>query len=112
MPLNAKLALQHRRGGWSTTAEFQAVADKRQVSHVRNEIQTGGYGLFNLRSSYEWKYARLDVGIENFFDRHYSLPLGGAYLGQGSSMTTNGIPYGVPVPGMGRSFTVALTMHF
>jgi iron complex outermembrane receptor protein len=112
MPLNTKLAVVHRLGGWSNTAEFQAVADKENVSHVRNEVQTGGYSLFNLRSSYEWKYARLDFGIENLFNRFYSMPLGGAYVGQGSSMTTNGIPWGVPVPGMGRSFNFALNMHF
>ncbi|MDD2897758.1 MAG: TonB-dependent receptor plug domain-containing protein [Desulfuromonadaceae bacterium] len=112
MPLNVKLAVVHRRGGWSTTAEFQAVDDKRHVSQVRNEMQTGGYSLFNLRSSYEWKYARLDVGIENIFNRFYSMPLGGAYVGQGASMTTNGIPWGVPVPGMGRSFNASLNAHF
>jgi len=112
MPLNTKLAVVHRLGGWTNTIEFQAVADKENVSHVRNEVQTGGYSLFNLRSSYEWKYARLDFGIENLFNRFYSMPLGGAYVGQGSSMTTNGIPWGVPVPGMGRSFNFALNMHF
>ena len=112
MPLNAKLAVVHRLGGWTNTAEFQAVADKENVSQVRNEVHTGGYSLFNLRSSYEWKYARLDLGIENLFNRFYSMPLGGAYVGQGSSMTTKGIPWGVPVPGMGRSFNFALNMHF
>ena len=112
MPLNTKLAMVHRWGGWANTFEFQAVADKENVSHVRNEVHTGGYSLFNLRSSYEWKYARLDFGIENLFNRFYSMPLGGAYVGQGSSMTTNGIPWGVPVPGMGRSFNFALNMHF
>ena len=75
-------------------------------------MQTGGYSLFNLRSSYEWKHARLDVGIENVFNRFYSMPLGGAYVGQGASMTTNGIPWGIPVPGMGRSFNVALNVFF
>jgi iron complex outermembrane receptor protein len=112
MPLNAKLALVHRLGGWTNTVEFQAVAAKTQVSQVRNEVETGGYSLFNLRSSYEWKYARLDIGIENVFNRFYSMPLGGAYLGQGPSMTTNGIPWGVPVPGMGRSINVALNVRF
>lgn len=112
MPLNVKLALVHHLGGWTNTVEFQVVADKSQVSHVRNEIRTGGYSLVNLRSSYEWKFARLDFGIENLFDRFYSLPLGGAYVGQGNSMTTNGIPWGVAVPGMGRSFNVSLNMHF
>lgn len=112
MPLNAKLALVHRLDGWTGTTEFQAVADKNHVSHVRNEMQTSGYSLVNMRGSYEWKYTRLDVGIENLFNRFYSMPLGGAYVGQGASMTTNGIPWGVPVPGMGRSFNASLNMHF
>jgi iron complex outermembrane receptor protein len=112
MPLNAKLAVVHRLGGWTTTAEFQAVAQKHLVSQVRNEMRTSGYGLFNLRSSYEMKYARLDFGIENLFNRFYSSPLGGAYVGQGASMTTNGIPWGVTVPGMGRSFNVSLNLHY
>jgi len=112
MPLNAKLGLVHRLGGWTGTLEFLAVADKNLVSRVRNEMQTGGYTLTNLRSSYEWKFARLDFAIENLFNRNYSLPLGGAYVGQGSSMTTNGIPWGTPVPGMGRSFNLALNLRF
>jgi len=112
MPLNVKLAVMHSLGGWNSTAEVQAVTAKSQVSRVRNEIQTGGYWLMNLRSSYEWKHARLDFAIENIFDRFYSNPLGGAYVGQGASMTTNGIPWGVPVPGMGRSFNIALSLFF
>jgi iron complex outermembrane receptor protein len=112
MPLNMKFALTHRLGGWSGIAEFQAVAAKLHVSQVRNEMQTGAYGLLNLRGSHEWKYVRLDVGIENVFNRFYSMPLGGAYVGQGASMTSNGIPWGTPIPGMGRSINVALSVHF
>jgi iron complex outermembrane receptor protein len=112
MPLNAKLAVVHNLGGWSTTSEFIIVAEKSHLSGVRNEVRTGGYWLMNLRTSYEWKHARLDFAIENLLDRFYSNPLGGAYVGQGASMTTNGIPWGVPVPGMGRSFNVALSLHF
>jgi iron complex outermembrane receptor protein len=112
MPLNLKLAVVQNLGNWTNTAEFQAVAAKKQVSQVRNEIQTGAYSLFNLRSGYEWKQARLDIGIENVFNRFYSLPLGGAYLGQGASMSSNGIPWGVVVPGMGRSLNAALNVHF
>ena len=112
MPMNVKLATIHRLGGLTTTVEFLAVADKDKVSGVRNEMKTGGYSLVNLRSSYEWKYARFDFGIENLLDRFYSMPLGGAYVGQGASMSTNTIPWGIPVPGMGRSFNVSLNMHF
>jgi iron complex outermembrane recepter protein len=112
MPLNAKLAVMHNLGGWTTTSEIMVVDEKSHVSHVRNEVRTDGYWLMNLRSSYEWKHARLDFAIENLFDRFYSNPLGGAYVGQGASMTTSGIPWGVPVPGMGRSFNVALNLFF
>jgi iron complex outermembrane recepter protein len=112
MPLNLKLSLVHRLGALTTTAEFLAVADKDNVSRVRNEVQTGGYSLFHLRGSYQWKNARLDIGVENLLNRFYSLPLGGAYVGQGASMTTNGVPWGVPVPGMGRSVNAALNVYF
>lgn len=112
MPLNAKLALAHRLGSWTTTAEVQSVAAKKHVSQVRNEAATPSYSLFNLRSSYEWKHARLDIGAENVFNKFYSLPLGGAYVGQGSSMTTGFIPWGFTVPGMGRSINVAMNIHF
>jgi iron complex outermembrane receptor protein len=112
MPLNMKLAVVHKLGGWSSTAELQAVAEKKYLSQVRNEMHTGGYSLVNLRSSYEWEFTRLDVGIENLFNRFYSMPLGGAYVGQGASMTTNGIPWGAAVPGIGRSFNASLNMHF
>jgi len=82
------------------------------VSQVRNEVPTAGYGLFNWRSSVEWKEARLDFGVENLFNRSYAQPLGGAYVGQGASMTSTGIPWGTVVPGMGRSINFALSMNF
>ncbi|MEQ1591700.1 MAG: TonB-dependent receptor [Thiobacillaceae bacterium] len=112
MPINAKLALVQNLGSWANTAEVQLVAAKKHVSQVRDEVPTDGYGLLNLRSSYEWKQARLDVGIENVLNRFYSLPLGGAYVGQGMSMSTNTIPWGVTVPGMGRSINASLNVHF
>lgn len=112
MPPNVKLALIHKQGGLTTTFETHMVASKTNTSQVRNESETPGYTLFNLRSSYEWKHARIDAAIENLFDRFYYLPLGGAYVGQGNSMTINGIPWGMTVPGRGRSFNVALNLFF
>ncbi len=117
MPLNAKLALTQKIGRLTNTVEGQFVAAKDDVSDVRNEIETDGYSLFNLRSSYEWKQVRLDVGVENLFDKFYALPLGGAYLGQGTTMATNppagNYPqWGTAVPGMGRSIYVGLNVKF
>ena len=112
MPLNARLALTHQLGGWSGTAEWVGVAHKNRVSRERNEMRTSGYGLLNLRAGYAWKRLRLDFGIDNVFDRYYELPLGGAYVGQGQTMLATGAPWGVRVPGRGRSFNVGLSMSF
>ncbi len=115
MPLNAKLVLTQKLGGWNNAVEFVTALAKDKVSDVRNEIQTPGYSLFNLRASYSWKQVRVDFGVENLFDKFYSLPLGGAYNGQGTTMTTSGTssaPWGTAVPGMGRSFYAGLNVKF
>jgi iron complex outermembrane receptor protein len=65
-----------------------------------------------LRSSYEWKQLRLDLGVENLLNHYYAQPLGGAYLGQGAAMTSLGIPWGTVVPGPGRSINIGLSMRF
>jgi iron complex outermembrane receptor protein len=114
MPLNVRLSIEQRVGNWTNTIEEQLVSAKNDVSDIRNEMQTAGYGLLNLRSSYDSKHFRIDIGLENVLNKQYSLPLGGAYIGQGSTMSLNGsgAPYGIPVPGMGRSINTALNVKF
>ncbi len=112
MPRETKLALVHRRGGWTNRLAFEHVAAKTHVSAVRNEIRTPAYTLVNVYTSYEWKHARLDLGVENARNRFYLLPLGGAYLGQGNAMALNGIPWGMGVPGKGRSGNASVTFRF
>lgn len=116
MPLNARLSVTQRQGPWTNLAEVHLVDAKTDVSDIRNEVETPGYALLNLRSSYAWKTVRLDVGIENVFDKLYYYPLGGAYVGQGTTMppmtTAGSPPWGVPVPGMGRSIYTALNVKF
>jgi iron complex outermembrane receptor protein len=116
MPLNAKFSLEQKLGGWTNVAEVKLVSEKDDVQAVRKELRTPGYGLLNLYSSYEWKQVRFDVGVENVFDKLYYHPLGGAYVGQGATMssgTTAGTPqYGTSVPGMGRSINLGLTLKF
>lgn len=111
MPTNAKLTLEQKLGGWNSAVELELVADKDNVSSTRNELQTGGYSLVNLRTSYQYKQARFDVGVENLFDRFYNHPLGGTYLGQGATMGT-ALPWGTPVPGMGRSVYAGVSLEF
>jgi iron complex outermembrane recepter protein len=112
MPVNAKLAIVHSLGNWKNTIEEQLVGSKRSLSRVRNEIGTGGYGLFNLRSSYDWRKVRFDFGMENVLNKFYAAPLGGAYVGQGPTMSASAVPWGIPVAGMGRSVHVGLTYIF
>ncbi len=118
MPLNARLTLTHDIGAWDNGIDLVMVAAKDDISDVRNEIETDGYTLVDLRSSYTWKNLRLDFGIENLFDRKYALPLGGAYTGQGRTMSLNPpasdgmFAWGTAVPGMGRSFYVGFNYGF
>jgi iron complex outermembrane recepter protein len=115
MPVNSKLSLEQKWGGWTNAIEGQFVGAKSNVDQVRNEVKTGGYALFNLRTSYEWNNVRIDLGIENLFNTFYYLPLGGAYVGYRGTMSgglPNGVPWGIAVPGMGRSFYVATNVKF
>jgi iron complex outermembrane receptor protein len=79
-------------------------------------MPTAGYGLLHLRSRYELDSWRLEVGVENALDRFYDLPLGGAYVGQGTTMTIPPEPnqpqWGTPVPGPGRSVYAAASLRF
>ena len=54
------------------------------------------------------KLLRVDIGIENLFDK-FNDPLGGAYTSQGKTMSGTGVAWGNPVPGMGRSVYVGST---
>ena len=112
MPLNMKVSLEHERGRWTTVLESDIVARKRHVSAVRNEMETSGYALVNWRTSYQMPALRIDVGIDNLIDRAYRPPLAGAYVGQGRTMSGTGVPYGITVPGMGRSFYTGVTYSF
>ncbi|TXH68399.1 MAG: TonB-dependent receptor [Lysobacteraceae bacterium] len=117
MPLHGRLTLTQRKGGWRNALEVVGVDRKDSVSRVRNEVPTAGYGLVNLRLGYEWPRVRVDLGVDNLFDRLYALPTGGAYLGQGTTMsinppTPNYPRWGVAVPGPGRSIQAAVKLTF
>jgi iron complex outermembrane receptor protein len=92
------------------------VKGKNDGSDARNEIETSGYSLVNLRGSHSWKQVRVDVGIENLFDKFYYLPTGGAYIGQGTTMSTAAVgvvpQWGTAVPGMGRSIYAGVNYKF
>ena len=114
MPLNGKMTLTQQAGGWDNALELVAVAAKTRTSIERNEMQTPGYFLTNIKGSYTWQKVRLDAGINNVFNTFYYLPLGGAYIGHGATMSMNsgGAIWGTPMPGPGISIFSALTVKF
>jgi len=112
MPLNAKFSLNHNRNDWTNTLELELVESKTNVTSVRNEVETSGYGLIHLRSNYQWNSLRIDFGIENIFDKFYNHPMSGAYTGQGKTMSSTGVPWGLSVPGMGRSIYTGINYKF
>lgn len=111
MPLNARLALLHADGAWKSRVQARMVSNKSRVQAIRNENETSGYMLLDMYTSYEWKKARLDLGLENLLDKLYFDPTGGAYLGQGATMGAT-IRQGLQVPGWGRSVNVAVTFFY
>ncbi|MGE4071039.1 MAG: TonB-dependent receptor [Lysobacterales bacterium] len=112
MPANARLTLAQSRGQWNSALEWELVSAKTRVSDVRNEIATSGYGLLHLHGGYAWTRVRIDAGIDNLLDRGYALPLGGAYVGQGMTMSLNGVPWGIAVPGAGRTAYVGVRVNW
>jgi iron complex outermembrane receptor protein len=114
MPINAKLALDHRLGGWINSIEVQLVGSKNLVSQVRNELTTPSYALVNLRTGYQWEHVRLDLGVDNLLNQNYYLPLGGADLVDYKivSMMGTSPAYGFNVKGPGRSINGRLSVSF
>ncbi len=114
MPINLKLALDHRLGGWINSLELQLVGAKDDVSQMRNELTTPAYALVNLRTGYRWEYVRVDLGVDNLFNQLYYLPLGGADLVdyKAVSMMGSSAVYGNSVKGPGRSVNGRLTVSF
>jgi iron complex outermembrane receptor protein len=114
MPINAKLALDHTLGNWTSSVELHLVGSKDYVSSVRNELTTPSYALVNVRTGYQLQQARIDVGIDNLFNQYYVLPLGGADLANHWHMMgmMKVYDYGFNVPGPGRSFNGRLTVKF
>ncbi|MCW8884829.1 MAG: TonB-dependent receptor [Motiliproteus sp.] len=112
MPLNVTFTVTQQVGSWDNALEWKLVDSKDDVNEVRNETQTPGYGLVDLRLSHSWKKVRVGFGVDNMFDKFYYLPTGGAYTAQGSTMGVNNIPWGIGVPGTGRSFYASLNVSF
>lgn len=97
MPLNAKLTLTHKIGGWDNALEIEGVSGKKS----RRRPQRNPDRLLRLltrSASYSWRQARLDFGVANLFDRGYALPNGGAYTARAPPWASTASPGASPSP--------------
>ena len=117
MPINGKVGLEHALGRWSSGLEVLAVGHKDFVDTQRNEPETPGYALVNLRTSYGWSNVTFSGGIDNLLNRQYYEPLGGVDykdLRYNDSRSAVAAWERNPnsVPGMGRSFNAGVSIKF
>jgi iron complex outermembrane receptor protein len=110
MPLNMRLALEHRQGAWRSSLETEMVSSKDRLSSLRAEQQTAGYALVHLRTSVDLTTTiRLDAGIDNLLDRAYRLPLGGLEYASADMMMGKAPS---TMRGAGRSVNAGISVDF
>jgi len=105
-PPNLRVGLSWRRGPLGLTVEQVLVAEQDRLSaaltddpaNPRNRFESvDGYALTNLYGSYDvGQGLRIDVGVENLFDKHYVDPLSGFNRNGASD-----VPVGQRLPGRG-----------
>ena len=107
-PANGRVALTWEMPRWSVSVEGQATARQNKVAVSNNEARTGGHFLVNLSGHWLVREGlRLDLGVENLFDRYYEEHLAGYNRNAGSI-----IGVGKRLPGTGRSAFARLRWAF
>jgi len=116
MPLHGSVALEHDLqtdwGKFSNYLGVEVVNRKTTVAKTYGEPETPGYVLVNLRTSYQYRKVKLDVGVDNLLDKAYFHPLGGVYIAHTVPPFTYSPGKLPPVPAMGRSVFVAVNLEF
>ena len=112
LPFHGDVVVSHVSGPWQTELNWEFAAAKTDISVVRNEVKTAGYGLLGMQTGYVTEQFRVDIGVKNLLDKFYYDPTAGTYTGQGMTMALNGIPFGIAVPGMGRNAYISSTVYF
>ena len=103
-PTNGRVALAWDTPRWSVAVEVQGVAAQNAVSAANGEVATPGYVLAHINGHWIARTGlRLDVGVENLFDRRYADHLAGY-----NRIALSDVPPGARLPGPGRSAFVRL----
>jgi iron complex outermembrane receptor protein len=106
-PLKGRMRLTHALGPWASRLEVVAADAKTRIDTVRMEPATPAYALVNLATGYRWRNLKLELGVDNLFDKAWAEPLGGLSLGDFAA--TGRLR---PLPGRGRSVDLGLTARF
>jgi iron complex outermembrane receptor protein len=107
-PPNTSFRLNYNAGSWFASAESVLYAKQDKVSATNMERETAGYGVVNLRASWQAQAGlQLAAGLDNLFDKGYKNHLGG-YNRAGNE----DIAIGERLPGYGRNAFVRVSYEF
>ncbi len=112
MPFNLKLSLDHQLADWKSAFEMQFVSSKNDVQALRGELQTPSYILLNAKTGYKWENLSLNAGVDNLLNKEYFYPLGGAYIGNQSTMFLGNSSPNQNLPSLGRSLYFGMTITY
>jgi len=107
-PANGSVGLSYAASSWSAGVESVLYTKQDKVSETNGEQETAGYGVVNLRGS--WQAANgleLAVGVDNLLDKQFKEHLGG-YNRVGNS----DIAKGERLPGYSRNMFLRVSYTF
>lgn len=107
-PLRGMFDLSYRRDSWESHLEWVWADSQNRVSVLQDEESSPGYGVLNLRVAKTFTDSvRLELGLENLLDKHYTDHLGGV-----NRVTGGDLASGEHIPGAGRFAYVSLGWEF
>jgi iron complex outermembrane receptor protein len=101
-PANTSVSLNYAADNWAGSVESILYAKQDNVSATNAEKETAGYGVVNMRGSWQALEAlQLSAGVDNLFDRGFEDHLGGYNRAANPDVTK-----GERLPGYGRNLFV------
>lgn len=107
-PTNTSLSLNYGNNNWRASVESVLYAKQDKVSKTNAEQETAGYGVINLRGTWQASAGlQITAGVDNLFDKGFRDHLGG-YNRAGNPDITKG----ERLPGYGRNAFLRLGYDF
>ena len=107
-PLTGLVSLTYDDSVWQWIVEGEFADTQNRVARFNDEQTTSGYGLLNLRlARMLGEQLRVEVGVENVFDKQYANHLSGVNRVGGSAVVV-----GDRIPGTLRSFYINANWQF